>query len=106
MFAVWEPMLLTDWAAPTTIVLHRMRDLRTRQYWDENHLLAIRMAKDARPPQPAQDCCTRNEILWDLAAVYPKGVRWTDRIPAATLFDGPVVDVADRIEAAISARRP
>ena len=39
--------------------------------------------------------------LWDLAAVYPKGARWDDRMPTAMVFDGPVVDVSDAIKAAL-----
>jgi hypothetical protein len=99
---VWEPILPTDWWAPSTIVLRRLADTRARQYWDMDHVLARRMAQDARPPQPTQGCCVRSKTLWDLAAVYPQGVRWTGQMPIATLFDGPVVDVIDGIEAALS----
>ena len=93
-------MLPTDWAAPASSVLRRLSDRRVQQYWDPNHLLATQMKKDARSPQPEQDCCTRSGILWDLAAVYPPGAVWSDRMPTATLFNGPVVDVTDGIEAA------
>ena len=93
-------MLPTDWAAPASSVLRRLSDGRVQQYWDPNHLLATQMKKDARSPQPEQDCCTRSGILWDLAAVYPPGAVWSDRMPTATLFNGPVVDVTDGIEAA------
>lgn len=66
------------------------------------------MKKDARAPQPEQDCCIRSGILWDLAAVYPPGSIWSDRMPAATVFNGPVVDVTDAIEDTIAPgqRRP
>jgi hypothetical protein len=79
-----------------------------QQYWDPNHLLATQMKKDARAPQPEQDCCIRSGILWDLAAVYRPGTIWSDRMPAATVFNGPVVDVTDAIEDAIAPghRRP
>ena len=95
-------MLPTDWAAPASSVLRRLSDGRVQQYWDPNHLLATQMKKDARSPQPEQDCCTRSGILWDLAAVYPAGAVWSDRMPTATLFNGPVVDVTDGIEAALT----
>ena len=91
-------MLPTDWAAPASSVLRRLSDRRVEQYWDPNHLLATQMKKDARGPQPEQDCCIRSGILWDLAAVYPPGSVWSDRMPTATLFNGPVVDVRDGIE--------
>jgi hypothetical protein len=101
VFAVWQPMIVTDWAPPGTGVLGRMSDGRVQQYWDPDHALAKRMAADARAPQPPQDCCVKNGILWDLAAVYPRGARWEDRLPAAMVFNGPVADVADAIESAI-----
>src|SRR2546426_8134397 len=33
-------------------------------------------------------CCENSGILWDMVALYPAGVRWTDGAP--TFFDGPV----------------
>jgi hypothetical protein len=59
------------------------------------------MARDARPPQPTPNCCEHDGILWDLAAVYPKGARWEDTLPPAAAFDGPVFRVTEKIEAAI-----
>ena len=94
-------MLPTDWRSPGAIVLRRIGDRRVSQYWDADHVLAHRMAEDARPPQPAQSCCLRSDTLWDLAAVYPRDARWTDRLPPATVFDGPVVDAAGAVERAI-----
>jgi len=79
-------------------------DRRVEQYWDPDQLLAKRMAADARPPQPEQECCVRSGIPWDLAAVYPKGMTWDDRMPTATVFNGPVVDVTDALGAAVSQR--
>ena len=95
-------MLPTDWAAPASSVLRRLSDGRVHQYWDPHHLLAAQMKKDAREPQPVQDCCIRSGILWDLAAVYPPGAIWSDRMPAATVFNGPVVDVTDAINDSIA----
>lgn len=102
MFTVWEPILSTDMAPPITSVLGRMADTRVQQYWDADHVLAKQMERDARAPQPEQACCVREGVLWDLAAVYPKGVMWTDRMPPATLFNGPVVDIASELEAALT----
>ena len=96
-------MLPTDWSAPSTIVLARLSDIRARQYWDKDHVLAHRMGQDARPPQPTQSCCVRSKTLWDLAAVYPAGAKWDDRMPVATFFDGPVVDVLETFEPVVTA---
>ena len=94
-------MLPTDVSAPTTGTLARLSDPRVRQYYDPEHLLAKRLKTDARAPQPEPDCCTRNGTLWDLAAVYPPGAEWRDRLPTAILFNGPVVDVMDGIAQAL-----
>jgi hypothetical protein len=96
-----EPILASDFMAPTSGVTGRIPDLRARQYWDEQHVLAKRMARDARAPQPDPSCCDHDGILWDLVAVYPKGARWDSALPAAVVFDGPVVRVTEKIEAAV-----
>ena len=102
VYTVWEPILVTDLAAPISSVLRRMADVRVQQYWDRGHALSEQMKKDARPPQPTEDCCERRGHLWDLAAVYPPGATWTDRMPAATIFNGPVVDITDQLARALS----
>jgi len=98
-FAVWEPILVTDWKKPGASVAKRIADTRARQFWDKEHLVARQLAKDARAPQPQPDCCNRAGILWDLVAVYAPDAVWTDTMPPATLFQGPVVDLEQDIEA-------
>ncbi len=105
VFAVWEPILLTDWGRPGSGVLGRLSDPRVSQFWDKQHLVSKRLAQDARDPQPKQSCCERSGTLWDLGAVYPPGALWTQAMPPAVFFDGPVVQVKPGIEAKISARR-
>jgi hypothetical protein len=97
-------MLATDLGAPTPVVLQRLQDPRARQFWDPQHTLALRLAADARPPQPHEHCCDQKGVLWDLAAVYPPGALWSDHIPAAAFFDGPVVKVKPALETALVAR--
>jgi hypothetical protein len=99
---VWEPILPTDFSAPTTWALRRASDRRVQQYWDPGHGVAKQMAVDARPPQPEQECCTYSGTLWDLAAVYPRDARWEERMPIATVFDGPVVNLREAIKSALS----
>jgi hypothetical protein len=91
-------MLPTDWVSPTSGVLARLKDARARQYWDPRHLLAQRLAADAHPKQ---DCCLRNNILWDMAALYPPGVEWKDALPPAVFFNGPVVQRKPDLENAL-----
>ena len=73
-----------------------------QQVLDPNHLVAKQLAADARAPQPVHECCVRNDILWDLAAVDAPATMWTDRLPAAILFNGRVVDVAKKIDAILA----
>ena len=101
VFAVWEPILVTDWRKPGRSVLGRMADSRVKQIWDSRHLIAKQLANDARPPQPVPGCCTRDGVLWDLVAVYPPGAAWTETMPPAVLFDGAVVSMETDIEAAV-----
>ena len=95
-------MLPTDWGRPITLVLGRLADNRARQFWDEDHLVAKRLVADARPPQPTPDCCEDSGIPWDLVAVYDKGALWTDRLPPAVLFNGPVIDVEGSLQNSVS----
>ncbi len=71
------------------------------EIWDRQHLVAKHLAKDARPPQPEPQCCTRNGVLWDLVAVYPPDAVWTEAMPPAVLFDGPVVHKQTQIGTAL-----
>ncbi len=100
VFAVWEPILLTD-TKPSAAVLGRLSDSRVTHYWDPQHVLAKRLAEESRDPQPKPECCNRDGILWDLAALYHPGELWRDRIPPAVIFDGPVVRVHDRLAEAV-----
>ncbi len=105
MFVVWEPILPMDWfGRPASSALGRLPDKRVRQFWDEERLIADQVARDAREPQPEPDCCFADGILWDLAAVYPKGELWGDQLPPATVFDGPVVRITDQIVEALPTR--
>jgi len=97
VFAVWEPILPTDYSSPSTGALARLYDPRVSQYWDKNHLfaeqLANRLTSDAGHPQPS--CCNRRGIQWDEVAVYPQDVNWDGQLPRAVYLDGPVVRALD-----------
>jgi hypothetical protein len=101
VFVIWEPILPTDWSPPSTFALHRIGDSRARQFWDPDHIVSKKLAADARPPQPQHDCCDQSDTLWDLVAVYPTGAMWSDRIPPAIVFNGPVIDRRNEMETAL-----
>ncbi len=94
-------MLVTDFQAPDSLTLARLKDARAQQYWDPQHLLAHRLAADARDPQPKQACCLRDNTLWDLAALYPAGAEWKTSLPPAIFFNGPIVKRKPELETAL-----
>ena len=64
MFAVWEPILPTDYSSPGTAVLARLSDPRVEQYWDKNHLFADKLGHkiESEVGQPQPKCCTAQEF--------------------------------------------
>ena len=82
IFVVWEPVLPTDWAAPSTANLRRLRDTRARQYWDRERLLSKAMGE--------QD---RSSIVWDWVGVFSSDAVWTSVPPKPVFENGPVVRV-------------
>ena len=106
VFVIWEPILFTDWFKPGSRVRGRVSDSRATHYWDPENLLAKRMARDRRPPQPEPECCETGGILWDLVAVYPADAVWTETMPPAVLFNGIVLDKENEIEALVAKAVP
>ena len=83
VFIIWEPVLVTDWAAPSSSSLRRIHDSRVQQYWDKGRLLSRALGEK-----------DRSSIVWDRVSVYPAGAIWQPHTPPQPLFeDGPVVDV-------------
>lgn len=89
VLVVWEPILASDWSRPTRPVLARIPDQRVIQFWDKDHLTAKQLDGQLSNRQPS--CCRHAGILWDLVALYPKGVQWGSSEPM--YIDGPVVKV-------------
>ena len=97
VFAVWEPMLPTDWGQPGTHVLGRLSDQRVTQVWDGNHLIAGLIEKGAAGRRPA--CCKWKGNWWDLIATYPPASKWTNSAPSPKLLDGTIVRTTPELEA-------
>lgn len=102
VFAIWEPILPTDWSKPTTVVLDRLSDVRAIQYWDKQHLVANLLQQSVSNKRLG--CCKRSGTLWDIIAAYPPGARWTDSLPAPEFFAGPVVRGAPQWETTLLQR--
>ena len=88
-FVVWEPVLPTDWGAPSTVALKRISDGRAAQFWDKGRLVSKAMGEH-----------DDKSIVWDHIAVYAPGSRWNQQ--PALFADGPVVKVLDPARAAIT----
>jgi len=102
VFAVWEPILPTDWRAPGTTVLSRLSDQRVQQFWDPNHLIAGVLKRTQGMDKLEPECCERKGFLWDLTAAFPPGPLWSEAPRGPVLFNGPVVDTTSDLEARIA----
>jgi hypothetical protein len=100
VIAIWEPMLPTDWNRPTSAVLNRLSDRRATQWWDNRHLIANLLDASIAGQKP--ESCKLNGTLWDVIAVYPPGVKWTETLPTPRFFAGPVVQGAPKWETQIN----
>lgn len=91
VFVVWEPVLPTDWTAPSTAALRRIGDARAAQFWDKRRLISHSMGEH-----------DRRSVVWDFIAVYGRGAVWNDHPPKAIYQGGPVVRVKQPARAALA----
>jgi hypothetical protein len=103
VLVVWEPILATDWKAPSRSTLARIPDRRARQFWDPQHLVAAKIARIAeqKPVQPEPDCCVNKGFHWDEVALYGPHVRWSNG-PTPVYWNGPVYRVTSALEQALN----
>ncbi|PYX55698.1 MAG: hypothetical protein DMG73_16815 [Acidobacteria bacterium] len=90
VFVIWEPVLATDFAAPSTAALARIPDARAAQYWDRKRALSHLLGEHNRPT-----------VVWDYIAVYAPGTLWQDAPPKPVYSDHPVRDVISGAKDAI-----
>jgi thiol-disulfide isomerase/thioredoxin len=102
VFAVWEPMLSTDWSEPGTGTLKRLSDSRVQQFWDADHTVAAALEVTEEATQLHPSCCKRRGVLWDLIAAYPACAVWSNTIPRPIFFDGTMVQSAAGLEGVIN----
>jgi len=82
VFVIWEPVLATDFVAPSTAALARIADVRATQYWDRKRALSHLLGEH-----------NRSTVVWDYIAVYAPGTLWQDAPPRPIYSDNPVRDV-------------
>ena len=93
VFVIWEPVLPTDLAAPSTMTLRRIADTRARQYWDKEHLVSKSIGET-------------DGVVWDYVAVYPQGRLWDKGPPEPTYSKAPVIHAIDGTREAIQKLLP
>jgi hypothetical protein len=79
---IWEPVLPTDFVAPSTAALARIPDTRAAQYWDRKRALSHLLGEH-----------NRSTVVWDYIAVYGPGTLLQDAPPKPVYSDSPVRDV-------------
>jgi hypothetical protein len=101
-FVVWEPVLPTDWGAPSPSLTSFVSDRRAAHFWDRKRRLSAAMGGPAAVSKLALESKIEfgmKDVIWDVAFVYPPGARWGDR--ATTAF-APVVDFAEELKSALA----
>ena len=84
MFVIWEPVLATDLAAPSTMTLKRVSDTRASQYWDKELLVSKLLGER-----------DSESVVWDYVAVYQPGKLWDQAPPEPAYSNVPVIRAID-----------
>ena len=90
---VWEPVVSTDIAPPTSHALRRLSDPRASQLWDRELSLSRTMR--------AGD----DEVIWDYVAAFPADVLWGDDLPKPDFEGSPVVSAIEELRHWLIAQR-
>ena len=93
VMVVWEPVLVTDIAPPSTAVLGHIADTRAAQFWDGGlrlskvvRRMALEESEHLRDAGEIADA----RVVWDVVAVFPPGVRWEEDFPPPADYGFPV----------------
>jgi hypothetical protein len=84
VFVIWEPILPTDLAAPSTMTLKRVSDTRASQYWDKERLVSKLLGER-----------DSESVVWDYVAVYQPGKLWDQAPPESVYSNVPVIRAID-----------
>lgn len=106
VLVVWEPVIATDVAPPTTKTLARIHDSRAVQYWDHDRAVStdiVRAVLASLDRYALDEEVHPDSIVWDSVAVFPPDARWLADLPIPTYFGYPVADAARDLEKALTA---
>lgn len=98
VFAIWEPILPTDWTSPSRSALGRLSDTRVRQFWDPKHEVSKELRQANTAPSEQQPNSGKG-FYWDEALLYPAYEQWNGAKPV--FWQGPVFRVIGGLQAAI-----
>jgi len=104
-FVVWEPVIWSDIAPPTSSVLALLRDPRAAQYWDAKRSLSrdiVRSVNQDPRRYGFDEPLHEGFVVWDVVAVFEPGVVWGQDLPVPAFYDGPVMYRVDRISQAVA----
>jgi hypothetical protein len=108
LFVVWEPVIATDIAPPTTGTLARIHDRRAIQYWDDDKALSadiVRSVVAAPDRYGLGDELGADSVVWDTVAVFPPELRWEREFPVPSYYGVPVVSSARGLGDALDRER-
>lgn len=102
VLVVWEPVLPTDWGAPSPSLTSFVGDRRAIHFRDRGRRLSAMLGGAGAVEKLARESKIdfgMKDVIWDVALVYPPGARWGE--PAATAL-APVVDYSEDVAKAIA----
>ncbi len=105
-FVVWEPVIWSDVAPPTSSVLALLRDPRAAQYWDPKRSLSRDIVRSVNlDPRRYGFAEPLHEsfVVWDVVAVFGPGAVWESDLPVPVFYDGPVAYRIDEVARAVTA---
>lgn len=102
---MWEPVLKTDIAPPTSRGLALVPDPRAAQYWDPALVLSkdfVRSVNENPTRYGRDEVLPPNFVAWDVVAVFDATAHWDRDIPVPAYYGGPVVHSIDDARKAIT----
>lgn len=69
IFTVWERVVATDLAPPSSAAMALIPDRRASQFWDSDRLVSLSLGEKEGD---------RQSIVWDWVAIYRAGKKWKD----------------------------
>jgi hypothetical protein len=106
VFVIWEPVIVTDIAPPTSGALARIPDARVAQFWDEGRVVSADIVRSVRA-DPARygftDELYDDTIIWDTVLLIEPRSRWEDAFPVPAYYGYPVATAIDGLIEALTA---